>query len=413
MSLVEKKKPAKKHVEEPKAHKKLEINLKHKEKKDTPAKSKKVSVKGDKKQIEADTLDDPKEPHPEVEKKKKHKAPKKKEVKKLPPRRVVEDKPFHWSGDISEKHIHELARHTVIKSHDLEQLISKQQELKDAGRSLDGAQQTLLAERRKIEGDLARVIKEKELSSQNDAEKQKLRLQLLQREEEQRRARDIEEVRQENELSAKKRNELREHEKHSSQLLEKQLELRKYENKLNSAMESINVEQKKVKKEIEYATERAKYEKEQELKWQRDQEARLAQEKKFLEEESAKRKKDHEDMLAAAKKNALQLTCKDNTIKKLDCDDDGFRVVIHTVWKYDLNAEKCVDTVHRSHERCSSRKEKDLDFVEEEDDHPRLKEKVMLHDEDGDYTESSTEDDVLLQQQISSLQQSINSIEDK
>jgi hypothetical protein len=59
-------------------------------------------------------------------------------------------------------------------------------------------------------------------------------------------------------------------------LLEKQLELRKYENKLNSAMESITTEQKKVKKEIQYATERAKYEKAQELKWQRDQEGKLA-----------------------------------------------------------------------------------------------------------------------------------------
>lgn len=147
-----------------------------------------------------------------------------------------------------------------------------------------------------------------------------------------------------------------------------------------------------------------------ELKWQRDQEAKLAQEKRFLEEESQKRKKEHEDMLAAAKKNALQLTCKDNTIEKQDCDDDGFRVVVHTVWKYDLNAEKCVSTVHRSHEKCSSRRE--LDF-EDEDDHPRLKEKVMLHDEDGDYTESSTEDDVLLQQQISSLQQSIHSISEE
>jgi len=69
-------------------------------------------------------------------------------------------------------------------------------------------------------------------------------------------------VKQENELALKKRNELREHEKHSSQLLEKQLELRKYENKLNSAMESITTEQKKVKKEVKYATERAKFEKE-------------------------------------------------------------------------------------------------------------------------------------------------------
>lgn len=175
-------------------------------------------------------------------------------------------------------------------------------------------------------------------------------------------------------------------------------------------MESITTEQKKVKKEVKYATERARYEKEMELKWQRDQEAKLAQEKRFLEEESQKRKKEHEDMLAAAKKNALQLTCKDNTIEKQDCDDDGFRVVVHTVWKYDLNAEKCVDTVHRSHEKCSSRRE--VDF-EDEDDHPRLREKVMLHDEDGDYTESSTEDDELLQQQISNPQQSINSISEE
>lgn len=180
MSLVEKKHP-KKHSDEPKAHKKTEIVPK-KEKVSAPAshKSMKVSEKGDKKQVEADTLDDPKEPHPdEVEKKtKKHKVPKKKEVRKLPKRviPVRDERPIPWNGDISEKHIHELARHTVVKSHDLEQLISKQQELKDAGRSLDGAQQTLLAERRKIESDLARVIKEKESSSQNDAEKQKLRL---------------------------------------------------------------------------------------------------------------------------------------------------------------------------------------------------------------------------------------------
>ena len=177
MSLVEKRQP-KKHSDEPKAHKKLVIPPK-KEKVLAPAKSMKVSEKGDKKQIEADTLDDPKEPHPEVEKKtRKHKAPKKKEVRKLPKRviPVRDERPIPWNGDISENHIHELARHTVIKSHDLEQLISKQQELKDAGRSLDGAQDTLLAERRKIEADLARVIKDKESSSQNDAEKQKLRL---------------------------------------------------------------------------------------------------------------------------------------------------------------------------------------------------------------------------------------------
>lgn len=176
-------------------------------------------------------------------------------------------------------------------------------------------------------------------------------------------------------------------------------------------MESITTEQKKVKKEIQYATERAKYEKAQELKWQRDQEGKLAQEKRILEEQALQRKKEHEDMLAAAKKNALQLTCKDNTIEKLDCDDDGFRVVVHTVRKYDLNAEKCVDTIHRSHEKCSSRKH-EIDF-EDDDDHPRLKEKLMLHDEDGDYTESSTEDDVLLQQQISNLQQSIHSISEE
>ena len=106
-------------------------------------------------------------------------------------------------------------------------------------------------------------------------------------------------------------------------------------------------------------------------------------------------------MLAAAKKNALQLTCKDNTIEKLDCDDDGFRVVVHTVRKYDLNAEKCVDTIHRSHYKFSSRKH-EIDFekrvFEDDDDHPRLKEKFMPHDEDGDYTESFTEYDVLLQQ---------------
>lgn len=175
-------------------------------------------------------------------------------------------------------------------------------------------------------------------------------------------------------------------------------------------MESIKTEQIKVKKEIEYATERAKQEKAREIKWQQDQEAKLAQEKRFLEEQALKRKKEHEDMLAAAKKNALQLTCKDNTIEKLECDEDGFRVVVHTVWKYDLNEEKCVSTVNRSHQKCSSMKE--LDF-EDEDDHPRLREKVMLHDEDGDYTESSTEDDELLQQKISDLQQSIHSISEE
>lgn len=161
MSLVEKKQPKKKHTEQKLVHKKLE-----KDEKPLPAKSTnaKTTVEKDaKKQIEADTLDDPKEPHPEVEKRpKKHKVPKKKEVVRKPPRRVehVRELPVHV--DISESHIHELARHTVLKSHDLEQLISKQQELKDAGRSLDGAQDTLLAERKKIEGDLARVIKEKE-----------------------------------------------------------------------------------------------------------------------------------------------------------------------------------------------------------------------------------------------------------
>lgn len=176
MSLVEKKQP-KKHSEEkkmPKVHKKAEIKSKHNE---VPAKSTKVSEKGDKKQVEADTFAS--EPHPEVEsvkKVRKHKAPKKKhvEVVRRLPKRVIpvrDERPIPWNGDISENHIHELARHTVVKSHDLEQLISKQQELKDAGRSLDGAQATLLAERRKIEADLARVIKEKESSSQNDAEK--------------------------------------------------------------------------------------------------------------------------------------------------------------------------------------------------------------------------------------------------
>lgn len=180
MSLVEKKQP-KKHSDiksdkqmMPKVHKKTEIKSKHNE---VPAKSTKVSEKGDKKQVEADTFAS--EPHPEVEsvkKVRKHKAPKKKHVeviRKLPKRviPVRDERPIPWNGDISENHIHELARHTVVKSHDLEQLISKQQELKDAGRSLDGAQATLLAERRKIEADLARVIKEKESSSQNDAEK--------------------------------------------------------------------------------------------------------------------------------------------------------------------------------------------------------------------------------------------------
>lgn len=112
MSLVEKKQP-KKHSDEPKqAHKKMEYELEK-----VPAKSMKVSEKGDKKQIEADTLDDPKEPHPEVEKKvKKHKSSKKKEVRKQPKRDfpVRDERPIPRNLDISEGHLHELARHTVI-----------------------------------------------------------------------------------------------------------------------------------------------------------------------------------------------------------------------------------------------------------------------------------------------------------
>ena len=137
MSLVEKKQPKKKHTEQKLAHnKKLE-----QDEKNQPAKSTKATVEKDaKKQIEADTLDEPKEPHPEIEKRpKKHKAPKKKEVVRKPPRRVPPARELPVHVDISERHIHELARHTVLESHDLEQLISKQQELKDAGRSLDGA----------------------------------------------------------------------------------------------------------------------------------------------------------------------------------------------------------------------------------------------------------------------------------
>lgn len=73
-------------------------------------------------------------------------------------------------------------------------------------------------------------------------------------------------------------------------MLEKQLELRKYDKTIHNSMESVKLEIVKVQDEIEFAHKKVLQEHEYRLEWEKRENERLLREKKYLEEEAARRK---------------------------------------------------------------------------------------------------------------------------
>jgi hypothetical protein len=116
-------------------------------------------------------------------------------------------------------------------------------------------------------------------------EKSRKRLELFKMQEEETHRVLVAESKEEKRIRMEHRNEAAKHEKHAEELLEKQLELRKYDKKIKNSLDAVKLEKVKVQDEIELSQRMAAKERENRLAWEKSEAERLEKEKKYLEEE--------------------------------------------------------------------------------------------------------------------------------
>jgi len=86
--------------------------------------------------------------------------------------------------------------------------------------------------------------------------------------------------------------------------------------------------------------------------WEKKENERLLREKKYLEEEAARRKEAEAEEMKAMKLRSLQATCKEDKSRTYQCDDEGYRVVKHITYRYDMEAGQCIEKVKKVTKRC-------------------------------------------------------------
>lgn len=52
------------------------------------------------------------------------------------------------------------------------------------------------------------------------------------------------------------------------------------------------------------------------------------------------------------KLRSLQATCKEDKSRTYQCDDEGYRVVKYMTYRYDMEAQQCIEKVKKVTKRC-------------------------------------------------------------
>ena len=195
-----------------------------------------------------------------------------------------DDLPFY------ENTLKESSRSNEFNHGYIAELLDKEEQLKKAKQQIDSASVSLKAERSSIDGTINSLIQEKDDLEKQEEERHKKTLETYKLEEDEKHRILLAESRDEKTLRKQYRDEAAKHEKRAEQLIEKQLELRKYDKTIHNSLDAVKLEKVKVQDEIEFAEKKAKQEHEYRLLWEKREQERLEREKKYLEEEAARRK---------------------------------------------------------------------------------------------------------------------------
>ena len=130
--------------------------------------------------------------------------------------------------------------------------------MKKAKQQIDSAAISLKAERSSIDGTINSLIATKDDLEKQEEERHKKTLETYKLEEDEKHRILLAESRDEHALRKQYRDEAAKHEKRAEQLLEKQLELRKYDKTIHNSLDAVKLEKVKVQDEIEFAEKKAK-----------------------------------------------------------------------------------------------------------------------------------------------------------